>query len=151
MNKNKIESLTLKEKASILVGYKTMATFPVPEKGVESVTMSDGPNGLRIEEIDGDSLTNITKAQKATCFPAGVTLASSWNLDLANKMGSAIGNEAIHYSINVVLGPAVNIQRNPLCGRNFEYLSEDPLLAGKIGSELTKGIQSQGVGACVKH
>lgn len=151
MSNNKIDSLTLKEKASILVGYKTMATFPVPEKGVESVIMSDGPNGLRIEEIDGDSLTNITKAQKATCFPAGVTLASSWNLDLANKMGLAIGNEAIHYGINVVLGPAVNIQRNPLCGRNFEYLSEDPLLAGKIGSELTKGIQSQGVGACVKH
>ena len=151
MSKSKIESLTLKEKASILVGYKTMATFPVPEKGVESVIMSDGPNGLRIEEINGDSLTNITKAQKASCFPAGVTLTSSWNLDLANKMGSAIGSEAIHYGINVVLGPAVNIQRNPLCGRNFEYLSEDPLLSGKIGAELTKGIQSQGVGACIKH
>ena len=148
---NKLESLTLKEKASLLVGNKPMASLAIPEKGVEEVTMSDGPNGLRIENLDGDSLSNVSKAKPATCFPVGVTLASTWNLELANKMGSAIGEEAIHYGINVVLGPAVNIQRNPLCGRNFEYLSEDPFVAGKIGAELVKGIQSNGVGACVKH
>ena len=146
----KIE-LTLKEKCSLLVGHKTMETLAIPEKGVEEVTMSDGPNGLRIENLNGDSLNNVSKTQPATCFPVGVTLASTWNLELANKMGSAIGEEALHYGINVVLGPAVNIQRNPLCGRNFEYLSEDPVLAGKIGAELVEGIQSQGVGACVKH
>ena len=148
---DKIPYLTLKEKASLLVGHKTMATLPIPEKGVEEVTMSDGPNGLRIEDPNGDSLSNVAKTVPATCFPVGVTLASTWNLALANEMGSAIGKEAIHYGINVVLGPAVNIQRNPLCGRNFEYLSEDPFVAGKIGAELVKGIQSQGVGACVKH
>ena len=151
MDSKKLSSLTLKEKSSLLVGHKTMATLAIPEKDIEEVTMSDGPNGLRIENINGDSLNNVSKAQPATCFPVGVTLASSWNLELANKMGSAIGEEAIHYGINVVLGPAVNIQRNPLCGRNFEYLSEDPYVAGKIGAELVKGIQSQGVGACVKH
>ena len=151
MDSKKLSSLTLKEKSSLLVGHKTMATLAIPEKDIEEVAMSDGPNGLRIENINGDSLNNVSKAQPATCFPVGVTLASSWNLELANKMGSAIGEEAIHYGINVVLGPAVNIQRNPLCGRNFEYLSEDPYVAGKIGAELVKGIQSQGVGACVKH
>ena len=112
---SKLESLSLKEKASLLVGHKTMSTLAIPEKGVEEVTMSDGPNGLRIENLDGDSLANVSKAKPATCFPVGVTLASTWNLELANKMGSAIGEEAIHYGINVVLGPAVNIQRNTLC------------------------------------
>ena len=147
----KNEPLTLKEKTSLLVGHKTMSTFPIPEKGIEEITMSDGPNGLRVEDPNGNSLNNISKSQPATCFPVGVTLASTWNLELASKMGSSIGEEALHYNVNVVLGPAVNIQRNPLCGRNFEYLSEDPFLAGKIGTELVKGIQSQGVGACVKH
>ena len=150
-NDKRVETLTLIEKASMLVGYKTMSTLPIPEKGIESIVMSDGPNGLRIEDPNGNSLSGISEALPATCFPVGVTLASTWNLNLANKMGRAIGEEAIHYGINVVLGPAVNIQRNPLCGRNFEYLSEDPFIAGKTGSELVKGIQSQGVGACVKH
>ena len=151
MPKDKISSLTLKEKAAMLVGYKTMATFPIPEKGVRSIIMSDGPNGLRIEDLDGDSLSGVSNTKPSTCFPTGVTLASTWNLDLANKMGSAIGDECIHYGVNVVLGPAINIQKNPLCGRNFEYLSEDPILSGKIGSELVKGTQSKGVGACIKH
>ena len=151
MVKDKSSLLSLKEKSSMVVGHQTMSTLPIPEKGIEPIIMSDGPNGLRVEDPNGDSLNNISKAQPATCFPVGVTLASSWNLDLANKMGAAIGEEALHYGINVVLGPAVNIQRNPLCGRNFEYLSEDPFLAGKVGVELTKGIQSKGVGACIKH
>ena len=151
MPKDKLSSLTLKEKATMLSGHTNMTTLPIPEKGVESIILSDGPNGLRIENKDGDSLSNIYKAKPSTCFPVGVTVASTWNTDLINKMGKAMGEEAIHYGINVILGPAVNIQRNPLCGRNFEYLSEDPLLAGKIGAELVKGIQSNGVGACVKH
>ena len=145
------DKLTLKEKASLLVGNKTMTTFSIPQKGVEEIMMSDGPNGLRYEDQDGDSLSNMSKTKPATCFPCGVTLASSWNVDLAHKMGAAMGEECVSFGVNVLLGPAVNIQRNPLCGRNFEYLSEDPILAGYIGANLVKGIQSQGVGACMKH
>ena len=145
------DKLTLKEKATILVGYRTMSTYPIPEKGIESIMMSDGPNGIRTEDQNGDSLSNISKTLPATCFPCGVTLASTWNIDLAHKMGVAMGEECVNFGINVLLGPAVNIQRNPLCGRNFEYLSEDPLLAGSIGANITKGVQSQGVGACMKH
>ena len=147
----KLNSLTLKEKASLVVGYRNMSTLPIPEKEIEPVVLSDGPNGLRVEDLDGNSLSNISHTKPATCFPAGVTLASSWNLDLLKQMGQAMGEESIHYGINVILGPAVNIQRNPLCGRNFEYLSEDPFLSGKVGIELVKGIQSKGVGACIKH
>ena len=151
MASNKLASLTLKEKASLVVGYRNMSTLPIPEKGVEPIILSDGPNGLRVESLEGDSLSNISKTKPSTCFPSGVTLASTWNLDLITKMGEVMGKEAISYGINVILGPAVNILRNPLCGRNFEYLSEDPLLAGKIGASLTSGIQSQGIGACIKH
>ena len=151
MANNKLESLTLKEKASLLVGYKNMSTLPIPEKGVEPVILSDGPNGLRIEDLNGDSLSNISNTKPSTCFPTGITLASTWNTDLIRQMGEAMGKESIHYGINVILGPAVNILRNPLCGRNFEYLSEDPLLSGYIGASLTNGIQSQGIGACIKH
>ena len=143
--------LSLKEKASLLVGHTNMTTLPILEKGVESVIMSDGPSGLRLEDSNSDSLNNISHVFPATCFPVGVTLASSWNEELANKMGQAMGEECVNFGINVLLAPAINIQRNPLCGRNFEYLSEDPLLAGKIGANIVNGVQSQGVGACVKH
>ena len=151
MANDKLNSLTLKEKASLTVGYRNMSTLPIPEKDVEPIILSDGPNGLRIEDLSGDSLGNISNAKPSTCFPTGITLASTWNIDLIKQMGEAMGKESIHYGVNVVLGPAVNIQRNPLCGRNFEYLSEDPLLSGYIGTALTNGIQSQGIGACIKH
>ena len=99
MVKDKLSLLSLKEKSSMVAGHQTMSTLPIPEKGIEPIIMSDGPNGLRVEDPNGDSLNNISKAQPATCFPVGVTLASSWNLDLANKMGAAIGEEALHYGI----------------------------------------------------
>lgn len=146
-----IKDLTLKEKASLLVGYKTMSTFPIIEKDIPSINLSDGPNGVRKEDVNGDSLTGIGNTLPSTCFPVEATLASSWNKDLAFDMGVALGKECIDMDIDVLLGPAINIKRNPLCGRNFEYLSEDPFLTGKIGANLVKGIQSKNVGACLKH
>ena len=151
MSEKIIDKLTLKEKASLLVGYSNMSTLAIDSKGVRSIQMSDGPSGLRLEQLNDDALNNISKALPATCFPVGVTLASTWNLDLAKQMGIAIGEECVNFGVNVLLAPAINIQRNPLCGRNFEYLSEDPLLAGKIGAYIVNGVQSQGIGACVKH
>ena len=149
--KSIISSLSLKEKASLLVGYKNMLTYPIKEKEVASIVMSDGPNGIRKEDDNGDSLSNISKTSPSTCFPTGITIASSWNIDLINKMGVALGKECAYFDIDLLLGPAINIQRNPLCGRNFEYLTEDPFLAGRIGISLVDGIQAQNVGACVKH
>ena len=151
MNKELINKLTLIEKSSLLVGYSNMSTLGIPDKGVKPIEMSDGPSGLRLEKFNDDALNNITNALPATCFPTGVTLASTWNIDLAKKMGTCIGKECVNFGINVLLAPAINIQRNPLCGRNFEYLSEDPLLSGKMGANIVNGVQSQGVGACVKH
>lgn len=147
----KITSLTLKEKAMLLSGYKTMETYSIKEKGIEPIFMSDGPCGIRKEDINGNSLNNISKTLPATCFPAGVTIASTWNKDLLNQMGKQLGKECNHFNINVLLAPAVNIQRNPLCGRNFEYLSEDPYLSGKLGAAIVKGIQLENVAACIKH
>ena len=151
MPNDKIKDLTLKEKASMLVGHSNMSTFGVLKKGVKPIEMSDGPSGLRLENPNGNSLNQVSNALPATCFPVEITLASTWNCDLAHKMGVAMGEECVSFGVNVLLGPAVNIQRNPLCGRNFEYFTEDPFLAGKLGLNIVKGVQSQGVGACVKH
>ena len=144
-----ISSMTLEEKAAIVAGTDVMYTNPIPRLGVESVRMSDGPHGLRVQKFVGDSDTG--DSLPATCFPTAVTLASSFNPDNAYDMGVAMGEEAEHYGIDVVLGPGTNIKRNPLAGRNFEYYSEDPLLAGKMGAAEIKGIQSRGAGVAVKH
>lgn len=146
-----ISSLSLEEKCRLLSGHDTMRTFPIEEKGIRALTMSDGPHGLRKQLPDGDSLSGISKTLPSTCFPTGITLASSFNEELLYKVGKAIGEECVDNNVNVILGPAFNIQRNPLCGRNFEYYSEDPLLAGKLASCFINGVQSNGVGACIKH
>lgn len=112
--------------------------------------MSDGPNGLRFQALDSDHL-GINDSLPNTSFPTASAVASSWNLDLVNQIGAAIGQGANARDVDVVLGPGVNIKRNPLCGRNFEYFSEDPYLSGMLGSALVTGIQSVGIGACVKH
>ena len=139
------------KKPSLLSGYKTMNTYPLNRLDIPSLNLSDGPNGLRKEDESGDSLNGVSNSLPATCFPTGVTLASTWNKNLLYKVGKAIGEECNFYDINVLLGPAINIKRNPKCGRNFEYYSEDPLLSGYLASEYIKGVQSQNVAATLKH
>ena len=144
-----INALTREEKAALVAGCDFMYTNPVPRLGIPSIRMSDGPHGLRVQCKPGEN--DVTRSDIATCFPTSATLASSWNPDNTYRMGRAIGEEARHYGIDVVLGPAVNIKRNPLGGRCFEYFSEDPHLAGRMGTAEAKGIASEGVGVSVKH
>ena len=144
-----IKSMTPIEKAAIVAGTDNMYTNPIPRLGIESVRMSDGPHGLRVIKDIGD--TDTCNSLPATCFPTAVTLASGFNPDNIREVGLAIGEEAEHYGIDVVLGPGVNIKRNPLAGRNFEYFSEDPLVAGKMGTELINGIQEGSTTVAVKH
>lgn len=144
-----LSELTTEEKAALLSGTDFMYTNPVPRLGVKSVRMSDGPHGLRVQKDGGDN--GVSGSEPATAFPTAATTASGWNPDNTYKMGEAIGEEALHYGINILLGPGVCIKRNPLCGRNFEYFSEDPYLAGKLGAAEVKGVQSKGVGVSVKH
>lgn len=146
---NLIEQLTTEEKAALLAGTDFMFTNPVPRLGIPSVRMSDGPHGLRVQKEGGDN--GVSLSEPATCFPAAVSTASSWNPNNTYKMGQAIGEEALYYGIDLLLGPGACIKRNPLCGRNFEYFSEDPLLAGKMAAEEVNGVQSRGVGTSVKH
>lgn len=127
----------------------TRYTNPVPRIGLKSVRMADGPHGLRVQKEGGDN--GVSGSEPATSFPTAATTASGWNPENTYKMGVAIGEEALHYGIDILLGPGVCIKRNPLCGRNFEYFSEDPLLAGKLGASEVKGVQSKGVGVSIKH
>ena len=146
---NIIKRLTREEKAALVAGCDFMYTNPVPRLNIPSVRMSDGPHGLRVQSEGGDN--GVTGSEPATCFPTAAATASSWNPENTYEMGKAIGKEARHYEVDIVLGPAVNIKRNPLGGRCFEYFSEDPYLAGKMGTAEALGIQSEGVGVSVKH
>ncbi|MDE7296393.1 MAG: glycosyl hydrolase, partial [Clostridia bacterium] len=120
--KDLIAKLSLAEKAALLAGTNFMYTNGVPHLGIPSVRMSDGPHGLRVQNTGGDNGTS--GSEPATAFPTAATTASSWNPANTYKMGEAIAEECLHYGVNILLGPAANIKRNPLCGRNFEYFSE---------------------------
>jgi beta-glucosidase len=144
------DDLTLEEKVSLTLGSDFWHTAAVDRAGVPAIMVSDGPHGLRAQPTSGDHV-GIGGSLPATCFPPAAALGSSWDPDLVREVGAAIGREARDQGVGVVLGPGINIKRSPLCGRNFEYLSEDPLVAGVLGAAMVAGLQSQGVGASVKH
>ncbi|HEX3678745.1 MAG TPA: glycoside hydrolase family 3 C-terminal domain-containing protein [Galbitalea sp.] len=143
-----IASLTLEQKASLASGADLWTTKAVP--GVPSIMMTDGPHGVRKEQGGSDHL-GLSNSVPATSFPPAVALASNWDVELIEKVGVALGEESIAEQVGVLLGPGINIKRSPLGGRNFEYFSEDPIVSGILGSALVRGIQSQGVGASLKH
>lgn len=146
---NILAAMTTEEKAALVSGTDFMYTNPVPRLHVPALRMSDGPHGLRVQKEAGDN--GVTGSEPATAFPTAVTTASGWNPENLRKMGEAIAEECKYYRVNILLGPGANIKRNPLCGRNFEYFSEDPLLAGKLAAAEIRGVQTQGVGVSMKH
>lgn len=145
-----IGKMTLEEKASLLSGKDFWQTVDIKRLGIPSMTLSDGPHGIRRQAGESDHL-GLNASVPATCFPTAATVANSWNPGLGEELGSYLGEEAVSQGVNVLLGPGLNIKRSPLCGRNFEYFSEDPYLAGKMAAGYVKGIQSKGVAACPKH
>lgn len=142
--------MTLFEKAALMSGKSVWQTQDYKHLNVPSLFLSDGPHGIRKQLGSADHL-GLNKSIEATCFPTAASIANSWDEDLANRIGQALGKEARELGVNVILGPGLNIKRNPLCGRNFEYFSEDPYLTGRLSVEYVKGIQSQGVAATPKH
>ena len=145
-----IKKLTLEQKAALLQGKTVWTTYSFDHAEIPEIFLSDGPHGLRKQAGAADHL-GLNASVPATCFPTAAGMANSWNLDLAEELGRALGTEAAANNVHVVLGPGLNIKRSPLCGRNFEYFSEDPYLAGKMAAAYVKGIQANGVAACPKH
>ena len=145
-----LAQLTLEEKAALTLGSDFWHTAGVERLGIPAIMVSDGPHGLRKQPEEADH-AGIGGSVPATCFPTAATLGSSWDVDLLREVGVALGTEAAAEEVAVLLGPGINIKRSPLCGRNFEYFSEDPHASGVLGAALIDGIQSTGTGACVKH
>lgn len=146
----RVSSLPLEDRAQLLAGESHWKTHTSPNAGIPSLFLSDGPHGLRKQEGAQDCM-GIAESRPATCFPTASALACSFDPELVERVGAAIGEEARRQGVDVVLGPGVNIKRHPLCGRNFEYFSEDPVVSGRLGAAMVRGIQSRGVGACLKH
>lgn len=145
-----INQLTLEEKACLLSGHKSWHTNKVSRLNIPSIFLTDGPHGLRKKKQKSKEI-GLGESELSTAFPTAVTSGSTWNKELLYKMGEAMGKECNHYNVHLILGPAVNIKRNPLCGRSFEYFSEDPLITGLMGASLTRGIEDRGVGTSAKH
>ena len=145
-----LKKLTLEEKCALLSGAETFKTRGMPEHGIPQIWLSDGPHGLRKQAGESDHL-GLNPSVPATCFPTASAIANSWDAALGEEIGAALGEEAAAQEVSVVLGPGLNMKRNPLCGRSFEYFSEDPYLAGKLAAGYIRGIQSKGVAACPKH
>ncbi|MFV0430288.1 MAG: glycoside hydrolase family 3 C-terminal domain-containing protein [Arachnia sp.] len=145
-----IMHLSLAEKAALTSGSSFWYTTAVPRLGIPSILVSDGPNGLRAQPGEGDHV-GLGTSLPATCFPPACATASTWNPALLRRIGEALGAEARAIGLSVILGPGINMKRSPLCGRNFEYFSEDPYLAGELAVEMVAGIQAQGVGTSLKH
>ncbi|MGX7076041.1 glycoside hydrolase family 3 protein [Globicatella sanguinis] len=145
-----IEQMTVFEKAQMMTGKSTWETKDFEKYNIPSIFLSDGPHGIRKQLGSADHL-GLNESIPSTCFPTAATIANSWDLSLAEEIGEALGQEAKELGVNVILGPGMNIKRNPLCGRNFEYFSEDPLLTGKLAAQYVKGIQKQGIAATPKH
>ncbi len=145
-----LHKMTIEEKVAFLSGKGEWQTRDIERLGIPSIFCSDGPHGVRKQAGAGDHL-GLNESLPATCFPTAATVANSWDTELGEAMGEALGEEAMALGVNVLLGPGLNIKRSPLCGRNFEYFSEDPYLAGKMAASYVRGIQSKGVYACPKH
>ncbi len=145
-----VSELTLQEKATLLTGASFWSSAAVERVGVEAAVLTDGPHGVRLQRTSSDNL-GIFDSEPATAFPTAATTGSTWDPELLEALGVALGKEARSLGVDVLLGPGINIKRSPLCGRNFEYFSEDPLLSGALGAAWVRGLQSQGVGASVKH
>ena len=145
-----ISKLTIEQKCALLSGKNTWQTQSYPKQGVPSIWLSDGPNGLRKQAGAADHL-GLNPSEPATCFPTAATMANSWDPALGEEIGRALGEETAAYRVNVLLGPGLNVKRSPLCGRSFEYFSEDPYLSGKMAAGYVRGIQANGVAACPKH
>ena len=145
-----LKKLTLEEKCALLSGAETFKTRGMPKHGIPQIWLSDGPHGLRKQAGESDHL-GLNPSVPATCFPTASAIANSWDAALGEEIGAALGEEAAAQEVSVVLGPGLNMKRNPLCGRSFEYFSEDPYLAGKLAAGYIRGIQSKGVAACPKH
>ena len=145
-----LKKLTLEEKCALLSGAETFKTRGMPKHGIPQIWLSDGPHGLRKQAGESDHL-GLNPSVPATCFPTASAVANSWDTALGEEIGAALGEEAAAQEVSVLLGPGLNMKRNPLCGRSFEYFSEDPYLAGKLAAGYIRGIQSKGAAACPKH
>jgi beta-glucosidase len=149
--KKLISEMTLEEKAGLCSGLNIWRTKPLERLGIPSIMLTDGPHGLRKQQGGAGDNLGIGDSVPSTCYPSGSALASSWDVELVGKVGEALGAECQAEDVQIVLGPALNIKRSPLCGRNFEYFSEDPYLTAEMASAHVRGVQSQGVGTSAKH
>ena len=145
-----VSKMTLEEKCSLFSGKTFWESVDIPRLGIPSIFLADGPHGIRKQAAAADHL-GLNESIKATCFPTSATTANSFDIELGEEIGTALGIEAVYQKVNVLLGPGLNLKRNPLCGRNFEYFSEDPLLAGRMSAAMVRGVQKSGIAACLKH